>query len=274
MSLVEYHKSIGKELNDLKNRFRDLLGDEYHKLTDGKHKESILREVLTRHLPKGITAQNGFIKFNENLCSSEIDILLYSNDRPILFQNSDIIITTPHAVMGAIEVKTDLTKQQATEAFAKIAINAKRTMEQLKIAHWESFNQTFDFKNMHNYKSPWFSLFSYSSSIDDESVLECLDVSAAGDFERVTDCVCLGPDKFIRFWSGQKKDRFSNEPAFVGWRLYELKGLAFSYFISNMIWQDHVMTTESNPWFALEDKGVHMVCERPFTRSTPQESNG
>ncbi len=99
MSLIEYHKSIGKELNDLKNRFRDLLGEEYHKLSDGKHKESILREVLIRHLPNGVSVRNGFIKFNADSCSSEVDILLYSNDRPILFQNSDIVITTPHAVM-------------------------------------------------------------------------------------------------------------------------------------------------------------------------------
>lgn len=267
MSLKDYHISIGKELNDLKNRFRNLLGNEnYHKLSDGKHKESILKNIFARHLPRGISAKNGFIKFDADTCSSEIDILLHVNDRPMLFQNDDIVIVTPHSVFGGIEVKTNLKKQDAPDVFSKIADNAKSTIQQLNIANIQSFGHTLDFKNFHNFKNPWFSLFAYQANIDDNSVLEYLDNASSGDYERVIDCLCLGPNKFVRFWSGHKKHQYSNEKPFVGWRIYELQDLAFSYFISNMIWQDQIKTSETNPWFALEDKEINMVCEREFTQ--------
>ena len=274
MSLIEYHKSIGRELEDLKNRFRHLLGEDFQRLSDGRHKESILKNVLSRHLPKGISAKNGFIKFDEYSVSTEIDILLHLNDRPLLFQNDDLVITTPHSVVGGIEVKTTLRTAEVGNILSKISDNIEDMNKQIKISHWEEFNNNFDISKIHDFRpTPWFSLFAYDSNVTDEKILDELERSAEGKYERVIPCICLGPNKFLRFWSHYKYDRQDLNKSFTGWRIYELTGLSFSYFISNMIWQDHTKTSESNPWFALENKEIQMVCERPFVFKPPQSGN-
>ncbi len=266
MNLVEYHKSIGRELLDVKNRFRDLIGDQYHRLADGKHKESILKTILQRHLPKNISAKNGFIRFDDISISSEIDILLFSNDRPLLFENSDLVISTPHAVFGGIEVKTTLTSSNLTESLEKVAINLQNTSEHLDKAYWSDLHTTVQSMSKGISRSyPWFSLFAFESNVSDEIVLNRLNEVAKGDYRRAIPCVCLGPNKFVRFWSEHRKSITDTNP-FTGWRVYDLKGLAFSYYISNMIWQDHVNSTETNPWFALESKEIEMVQELPFSK--------
>lgn len=268
MNLVEYHKSIGRELSDVKNRFRLLLGDQYNRFADGKHKESILKTVLQRHLQKNISAKNGFIRFDDNSISSEIDILLFSNDRPLLFENSDLVVSTPHAVFGGIEVKTTLTSSNLAECLGKIANNLERTSQHLEKAYWSDLYTTLQSQTRglsRNY--PWFSLFAFDSEATDENVLNKLNEAANGNYRRAIPCLCLGPDKFVRFWSEHRKSISDTNP-FTGWRVYDLKGLAFSYFISNMIWQDHVNSAETNPWFALESKEVKMILEMPFRKET------
>ena len=44
-NFLEYHKSIARELEATKDRIRQLIGDK-HWLTDGEHKEAVLRRVL------------------------------------------------------------------------------------------------------------------------------------------------------------------------------------------------------------------------------------
>lgn len=260
MSLIEYHKSVGLELTNTKNRVRDLLGAEFHKYSDGKHKESILRSVLGRHLPKAISAKNGFIRINDELVSSEIDIVLFHNDRPLLFQNEDLVVTTPITIFGGIEVKTKLRTNEVEQAFTKLANNAESTRSAFSANY---LNPTEYFANSKK-ALPWFSLFSFESEAPERKVLELLNSVANKDRKRIIECVCLGPNKFIRFWSEKKDEPYSVE-SFTGWRLYDLPELSFSYFISNMIWQDQVNSNESNPWFPLDDKETRCIDQIEFT---------
>lgn len=261
MSLIEYHKSIGREIDDMKNRFRLLTGQDFHRLSDGKHKESIIKNVLSRHLPKNVSAKNGFVKFNQDDVSSEIDILLYSNDRPTLFENDDVVVITPHGVIGGIEVKTNLASTVYKNALYKLADNAEQTRRSIQKSRWENLAGV----DILNQQPAWFALFSYSANISDELLLAELDIVANGKFDRVVNCMSLGPNKFVRFWYDYRSHPYSTE-SFTGWKLYELEELSFSYFISNMIWQDKASTSESQPWFALESKEVRMVAEKSFTR--------
>ena len=48
---VGYHKSIGDVLKNSEKRVRNLIGSS-HWLTDGEHKESILRKVITEFSPE------------------------------------------------------------------------------------------------------------------------------------------------------------------------------------------------------------------------------
>ena len=262
MSLIEYHKSIGKELEELKSRFRNLLGSDFHRLLDGKHKETILKNVLARHLPRGISAKSGFIRFSSSKVSSEIDIILHYNERPMLFQNDDVIITSPFAVFGGIEVKTKVRQSEAEDILNKISDYAEMTNKAIRTNQWYTMN----FENYSSFVKPWFSLFAFEANIDPVNFLTILNKTAEGKFERIVHCACLGPDTFVRFWDNHEHTPSSK--AFTGWKIYKLEGLAFSYFISNMIWQDNANTMEASDWFALNEKEVHLIAEQSFTYKT------
>lgn len=256
--LIEYHKSIGEELTVIKNRVRNLLGESTHWPSDGRHKESILKAVLEKHLPQSISASNGFIRFKDE-CSSEIDILMHDNTKPLLFKSNDLVITSPKTVFGAIEVKTDINSGNFEEALFKLADNCEKTSVHIRT------NLSFHEIVMQNAAPlPWFSLFSFDCSMNVERLMNHLNTVASGKYERVIKCICLGPNKFIRFWEHEHNSDPEN-PIFIGWKLYDLDGLAFSYFISNMIWQDSISSAESNMWFALDEKQKHAVMSVPFS---------
>ena len=103
-NIVEFHKSISGELESIKNRVRNLIGDK-HWLSDGKYKEDVLRNVISRFLPKIFSVGTGFILTNEKELSTEIDIIIYENAKPLLFSQGDFVIVTADSVRAIIEVK-------------------------------------------------------------------------------------------------------------------------------------------------------------------------
>ena len=46
-NIKKFHESLGKELLDVKDRVRYLIGDS-HWVSDGEHKEAVLKEVISR----------------------------------------------------------------------------------------------------------------------------------------------------------------------------------------------------------------------------------
>lgn len=55
-----------------------------------------------------------------------MDIIIYDKSYPTLFKAGDIIIVTPDAVKGLIEVKTNLTSQELKDASKKLGNIAER----------------------------------------------------------------------------------------------------------------------------------------------------
>src|SRR3990172_956635 len=120
MNNDKYFQSLTLELNSLKDRVRNFIGD-HHWLTDGEWKESVLRTVLRRHLPQSIGLGKGFVLKQNGEPSTQIDILLYDVSKPILYREGDLVIVSPDAAIGAIEVKTKLRNAEIGEAFNKLA---------------------------------------------------------------------------------------------------------------------------------------------------------
>jgi len=60
MDLNNYFESLGLELDSLKLRVRRLLTSPNWQ-TDGEWKESVLRQVLRRHLPDTAVVGRGFV---------------------------------------------------------------------------------------------------------------------------------------------------------------------------------------------------------------------
>jgi GrpB-like predicted nucleotidyltransferase (UPF0157 family) len=100
---LEYHKSISMELQATKNHVRNLIGDR-HWQTDGEHKEAVLRKVLRGHIAETSHVGTGFV-CGPDATSHQIDILVSSRDKPILFEDGELRFVTPDMAIGIVEVK-------------------------------------------------------------------------------------------------------------------------------------------------------------------------
>src|SRR5210317_2216194 len=100
-----YLESWSKELTSRSNRVRNLIGDA-HWLSDGHHKEYIIRDFLKRLLPNRIKVTTGFVRpLNlENKCSTEIDVLVLDNHlQPPFFSEGGIDIVPPTSCIAHLE---------------------------------------------------------------------------------------------------------------------------------------------------------------------------
>jgi len=226
MDIENYFKDLTTELEALKNRVRHYIHGT-HWQTDGEWKESVLRTVLKRHLPSNIGVGRGFI-VKEELSSTQIDILLYDNAKPILFRDGDFVIITSDAVKGAIEVKTKLSQ------LSKLRCAVKKLSEIAEFVNPISSYEKNQFYGIYYYESPGFKT---------DKVLNIIQKCVGGRSQRAINCVSFGKDYFVRYW---KKDYFSryypnlpNDPEIQGhdewWYAYRLENKAPAYFIYNVI---------------------------------------
>src|SRR5207247_7542241 len=119
MRVEEYFRSLTVELEALKDRVRHLINDK-HWQTDGEWKESVVRQVLRRHLPASTDVGRGFVVTAES-ASHQLDVLIRDVSKPVLFRDGDLAFVTPDAVVGVIEVKARATPAIIARAAAKLA---------------------------------------------------------------------------------------------------------------------------------------------------------
>ena len=215
LNILEYHKSITKEIEILKDRVSHLIS---HNLTQGEWKEAILRAVLRRHLPETISVGRGFIVTRERK-STQVDILVLKPGKPILFQDGDLFIVTPDVPGAIIEVKSEIHgPQQWYEVSRKLAENGR-------ICYNVGQNRT------------WLGIFSYhGNELQIKHVLDAV-CQAYTNMGVIINCVTIGNDYFVRYWGegereiGDSEDE-SSRPRF---RAYELRELSPSYFVGNLV---------------------------------------
>jgi hypothetical protein len=110
---ARYMQSLAGELHSQAHRIRDLIGSK-HWLSDGSHKEFLLRDLLRRHSPAGVIVSRGFVIDSAagEGCSREQDVLMVdtSQEGPI-FSQGDLIVALPHTVLASISVKTTLSRE-------------------------------------------------------------------------------------------------------------------------------------------------------------------
>jgi hypothetical protein len=208
--LRKYFASISSELQVTKDRVRDLIGGA-HWLTDGSHKEIILRSILKRHLPEELNVTTGFIYKNSEI-SSQVDILVLDRSGYTLFKEGELVITTPHAVRAVIEVKTGLGDPgRIRECVGKLAKNASLAEREL----------------VQNRGQVWCGLFVYDGDIRDaEILLKALAEADNSEGYPVT-CVAYGPDLLVRFWSTGGRGPV--------WISHRCSSLATGWFIMDMV---------------------------------------
>jgi hypothetical protein len=208
-----FHRSIAAELSAIKDRLRNLV---VHWPTDGAWKEAALRTVLRRHLPEVVVVGTGFIVTAEE-SSSQIDLMLVDASKPILFRDGDLMVVTPDAVLGIIEVKTAIDSgPEMTAVLAKLS--AVKAM-------------------CHGYadiRRIWAGLFVFEerTPAQDVRVLSSL-YDAAETHHIAIDAVSVGQSTFVRFWErGSVVDSPCDSEV---WHSYELPDMAPSYFVGNLV---------------------------------------
>jgi hypothetical protein len=233
-----YFQTLTQELNFQKDRLQNFI---QHWLTVGEYRETVIRNVLRRHLPKSIGLGKGFIVSNK-VTSTQIDILLYDTTKPVLFQEGELLILTPDAAVGAIEVKKSIGSSELEETLVKIA----------HIAQLTSPNPAF------------IGLFAYEGHLDPELVLSTLQKSANQDGRRIINCVSIGESDFVRYWEHDPDCR--SRRLYRQWHAYNLQLKAPAYFLINVVGHlcPHSVGVYDKLWFPSEGKEPFKVGEKPL----------
>ena len=223
---LEFQKSINRELQVVKNRVRNLIGNANWG-DEGSYKEAIFRNVISQYLPKNLSVGNGYIikKGNSDqdqdfIVSKQIDILIYDNNYPVIFSEGNFVIVIEESVKGIIEVKS------------KIYTGSTNNNSLYQII--QKFNAFDEFLNIreNGHNRIFKGIFGYEFSGDSTSnvIDETLRISKG-----MVNHISLGPSIFIRHWvdNNELEPPVDCEGHF--YNIYEISNLSHAYFISNLI---------------------------------------
>lgn len=207
------------ELAARQNRVRQLIGDA-HWLTDGHHKEAILRDFLSRYLPQECECSTGFVRGAgiEKRCSPELDIMLFSRCRHVpYFSEGGVSIIDPASLLATIEVKSSFSVESLREAIKNVKATRALTVS-----------------SMYSAPNLWSGIVFYDvpTSRTLESAVDTLGrefqalVSAADERYLLPTCIVLGQDG-IAFPSAEDEK--------IRIRAFEGKGWAFASAICDLL---------------------------------------
>lgn len=243
---MNFQKSITRELDVIKNRVRDLIGNA-HWGEDGRFKEAVLKNIIRKFLPNNLSIGTGFISNNNGHISKQLDIIIYDNTYPLLFSEGDFIIITIHNVKAVIEVKSNITHT-----------TLKNVLQQ--------FDDSFSNINIEN-RNIFLGIFSFEFKVKNEQEeLVNADINsrridvAILNSRHLVNHISLGTDYFIRKWPHESAQDLNPRVDCTNdfYNLYSIENLSFSYFISNLL--DNVCGgLGDREWFLFPIEGTKEV---------------
>lgn len=141
---LEYFSGIAQELIGKINRVGCLV--KKSNLKSGEYHEEIIRHFLRGFMTKRYSLKTGYIYFDEETTSRQVDVLLIDEHVPFtyMFQEGDFVIVRPEPVVAAIEIKTRLGLGDFRKAFENI-VTAKK-IKHLALGHYgHIFGAVFGF---------------------------------------------------------------------------------------------------------------------------------
>ena len=239
-----FQESITKELEVVKDRVRNLIGDANWG-EDGRYKEAVLMKVIRRFLPSNLSAGTGFILKAEGRppyygrmnISDQLDIIIYDNRVPVLFSEGDFVTVSSISARAVIEVKTRVTNSKLRGILQKSATNAKLVGKHLK------FNGVFS--------------YDYNNAID--GLTETLE--ALGNDGKYVNHIALGTSIFVKYWSEGRHTgvrEYGCTSDFYGIYNFSTDGekkLSFAYFISNLIFALSYEKVDDRLWLLFPAQG-------------------
>jgi hypothetical protein len=240
-NIPSYFRSLATELSSQQSRVRDLIGSR-HWGHDGRHKELLLANLLTRHLPATVKVATGFVinPFSPDVCSREQDLMVIdvSREGPLFFHGG-LAIVTPSQLLATISIKTTTSPDTFRDAFDTL-LSAHDTCHSLHIEH-----------------TPWYGAFFYtlnSTCVDNPSKLYEYASNALQSLPKkstsVTNAfqcplICAGGDYLLRPF------RTNDTPSQNQLKGAKVEGLASAAFVTDIV--DHVSITLGGPHSSMAD---------------------
>jgi len=118
----QFLESLNAELQSQSSRVRNLIGDS-HWLSDGEHKESIVRHLVQRYVPDGFEVTSGFALNVENpdVSSRQLDVVVIDRRfEPPLFKQEAFAIFFATTLVSTISIKSKFTKSSFGESLENL----------------------------------------------------------------------------------------------------------------------------------------------------------
>jgi len=179
-------------------------------------------EILKSVLPSNVLLGTGFVVSDNDVKSTQIDIIIYKNNYPELFKKGSFVIVDKDSVLGIIEVKSNLK-----------SCDLERVLEK------SHNNGVIIGKNIFN------GIFAYETNI--ALSRDNLNSRIEEKFKRYSGYInnmVLGEDHFMKFWDlGLPYNNNNNNPHIT---IYNIEKLSIGYFLSNLI-EDILISTTGKP---------------------------
>lgn len=212
MNVREYFQSLSQEIGALKHRVRHLIEDA-HWQTDGEWKETVVRQVLRRHLPSTAVVGRGFV-VTAQAQTHQIDVLVHDASKPVLFRDGDLAFVTPDAVLGIIEVKARVNEAIFRQAATRISENSRLIRQH---PNTRAFSALF--------------AFDVDRRARPQRLADIL-AEVAPTYDDRINFACLGTSTFFRYWN---EDPETGRRIYKSWHAYDVPELAAGYFVHNVV---------------------------------------
>lgn len=209
---TKFYESINREIIAIKDRVRSLIGDANWG-EDGRYREAVLKNVISKFLPKKYSMGTGFVINTNKEITNQIDIIIYDNSFPVLFSEGDFVVVLADSVKGIIEVKSSI---RSTSELIDIIKNCENNAKKIEI----NFAQS---QRMFN------GIFCYECDLKFDTIENSLsnyfELTESSIFRKMSN-ISLGNNTFLHLWWDHKPFSLKG---------YELPDLSFAYFISNLL---------------------------------------
>jgi hypothetical protein len=225
VDITAFHKSLGGELLAVKDRVRNII-ENNQPAEEGRYKEAVLKNIISRFLPKGMSIGTGFAINSKKEITKQIDIIIYDDASPVLFKEGDFVIVLAHTVRAIIEVKSKINNTTELNKYIEIADSNAEKIESTTTGLRKFFN----------------GIFAYECDLTLDTIERALNTNFFQQnhplFKKVNN-ISLGNYVFLHLW---KDDLFNFSTGKDHLDCYDLEEMSFSYFIANLM-----ETIDSNP---------------------------
>lgn len=196
----------------------------YHNAVNGANNERLLIEYFNDELTNGFKATSGFVVNSEGEMSSQMDIIIYDDSTPLIFDKAGISIVPLDGVRAIIEVKSRM----------------KGFINEDKDCLDKILKKMFDEKNrfMVKNRNLVFSVFSYTLSRKTLDIKELELIFQNNLYQGLKFCININQNTFITSFKINRRSRENIENRNTYLYSHELfqfdEKLAMGYFLDNI----------------------------------------